>query len=513
MTLVTDLPLCICLLFGEYLTSLSVFQEDFLKAENLQAWRNFCNCSRSLGELKRKAAIYNLDIVHSPLYLCNGKFHQPFFKKEFKIEADLFFDWKTAGEGISRLCSFITDSSKQILLNMEIGYKNELRHIIFSSGAQEKKFWNTFSQRFSTVAGVLWRQRYEYHTADMNCRPIVVKLPYLKTETWEKRGFCVKPSTSLSLSEDIPLFAYRVSFDVSVFKSCQELSIVTHEDLVDVRCLSNVPKIRLENCQKLADVSSLRNAKFLDLTNCDNINDVSMLGNVHTLILRGCSGVSDLSSLECVKHLNICGFGERYHHLEKGLPPRNCVEALWINPPMLQEAEKINAVSQLHVLINDDHAKQLISSLNYFQKVNLLSSRMMRIVSDISTIRELTLYDFVQLREVRNLPSLTHLTVEGQFTRVVSCPQLSNLPKLRVLNLCYVQDNAALVLLPAIRTVSLKKCFLTFLQLEANLNSLVISNCDGFEAADSMKIKNEKKYKIKYIRISKRNEILVEKWN
>jgi hypothetical protein len=513
MTLVTDLPLCVCTFAGEYLTTLSIFQEDSEKAENLQSWRNFCNSSSSLNELKRKAAVYNLDIIHSPLYLCNGKFHQPFFKKELKIESDTFFDWQTACKGVNRLLGLITNSSKQILLNLEIGYKNDFRHIIFSSGVQEKKFLNKFSQRFGTVAGVQWKQRYGYHTRDVNFGAIVINLPYLKTEMWDKNGFCVIPSSPLSVVETIPLFANQVSFGIDLFQSCKELSIVAHEDLVDVSCLSNVPKIRLELCQKLVDVSSLHNAEVLDLTGCAKIKDVSMLGNVRTLILRDCHGITDLSCLEKVSRLNICGFGERGQSLEKGIPQSNNIEELWINPTMLNEAKKIRATSQLHVLINDDQAKRLISSLDSFQNVNLLSSRMMRIVSDISSFRKLSLYDFVQLREVKNLPSLTHLTVKGEFSRVVTCPLLSSLPQLRVLNLCYVQDDVSLTLVPNIRRVSLKKCSLSFVELQSNLDSLVITNCAGFEGIDSAQIKNGKNYKIKYIRISKRNEVLVEKWN
>jgi hypothetical protein len=281
--------------------------------------------------------------------------------------------------------------------------------------------------------------------------------------------------------------------------------------------LSSVSKLDLSGCKSLTDISPLQNAKYLDLTGCCGVTDVSMLGNVPTLILRACRDISDLSGLTNVRNLSIDRIGDPFSKLESplraGLPENNHIDNLWISPALMLELKKVKASAIINVDVGCLAQNDILQKLSKFKKVNLCGSSSARLVAEIQSIKELSLTDFVQLREIRNLFALTHLTVEGSYDRPAICPELKQLPMLKVLKLSNVfRKDAPFVLLANIKDVVLKHCQLHSVEIKASLKSLVIKSCIGFDDEKSPKIKNDKNFAINHIRISHGNVILVEKW-
>jgi hypothetical protein len=69
-----------------------------------------------------------------------------------------------------------------------------------------------------------------------------------------------------------------------------EVTLIDCQNVRDVRCLSNLKKIRIHNCNSLVDLEPIAQVPFLSITDCEGIEDISMLRNKH-LIVQDCTTI------------------------------------------------------------------------------------------------------------------------------------------------------------------------------------------------------------------------------
>jgi hypothetical protein len=107
---ILELPLYIFHAISEYICTFILSEDKRTKKESFKSWRNLCNSSKLLHEVKQSLTVYDLNLVHSVAYLTQREAKNILFpERYYKIDAIL----------MKRVVDNINVMFKQILLDLK----------------------------------------------------------------------------------------------------------------------------------------------------------------------------------------------------------------------------------------------------------------------------------------------------------------------------------------------------------------------------------------------------------
>jgi hypothetical protein len=496
--IITSLPLCLFDTISEYLVEL-VIGDDITYKENLKSWRNFCNSSKKVSEIKRYYIVYNLNNIHSVSYLT--------FRDEDLSFVPYSNVLEEARPAVRRILSSVESTVKQLFLYIDA-------RGISSCWDAESTFLDDFVTTHAPyLQAVLGIKLHLYHSLksfvtfqnlsffEVHCQgdlPIIKSLPLLLASI-KKVGLFISSfggfqSLSLSSTDDtLPVssdssakgvevvylsncFMDDVTQLCSMTRNVKRISLPENPNLCDVSHFATfLPSLRNKE-----DVTSVGNLQFLDLSYCTSICDVSMLGTLKTLILRGCIGITDISALGHVSTLDICGIPT----IEKGLPFDNTVRSLYIDRHLISEISSYQnkrLKRQLYIYGNEERVTGWLHE--GYRNLMLEWNMEVQQLYHMKDLASLTLIHCSNVSTISDLPSLTQLTLESCDFRISNL-DFSSLPSLKYLSLhsvsgsCLSADKIVQLHAP-LQFVSLRCCYHLQMEVLTNLISLKIEKSDA----------------------------------
>jgi hypothetical protein len=466
--MLSGLPLCLFGPIQEFLVTFSIDDEIENRKENLKSWRNCCNTSHLLNEVKRCFIYYNFNVFFSFSYLVyTTGYNASHLDEKIPLIAAKYAKCRPVIEAVIKI---VKNSSKQIYLEFFCA-KSLADNTKFDSLCSiiVKGYFQSSASLTYGIDGICFRlqtARYlDFPTRDMKH----VDFALISCERDKKYD---------SMFSNVKTFLIGGSFaDASFLSQCNDVAVFNNDLLIDVSPLKNVKKVGLAFCMNIIDVSPLKNAHYLNLSHCYQITDVSMLGKVKKLMLNYCQGVTDISPLHNVKYLDVTGILT----IKKFLPRVNKVKTLLFSVSTMKKMIETHPVVQRrqHILVAGDCNTQKLKSLKEYHQLTVIKNDSLVTIKDLIYLRRLTLTECLRLSSIDNLPYLTHLTVNGlPEDDCVAYPELSNLPQLKFLSLSWVSECCRCISLPTtVRHVVMKNCEFLGIILTSSISCLSLVNC------------------------------------
>jgi hypothetical protein len=465
---VYELPFYLYAFISEYFVTATIDEPVGHCNEYAISWRNFCNSTKLLYEVKQHFIVYDLNWIHSLGYVnyASGRIFNPGSR----------YDWLAVHDAVTKLSTNIRSSLKQIRLTV---YSNDLRDC-FSGTAH--------LSRLQLVNGINSDYRVSY-------------LISLTAFYCSYRSYYCGNCTQLTKVKVLKLGCCSFS-DISPLSNCLELSLESNPLLTDVSPLKNIKKLRLRCCENLVDVFPLANVKHLDLTGCVKVCDVSALGNVRTLLLSHCVLVKDIRALGRVRHLNLL-YIETLHY---GLPEDNSVKVLSISSSLLEMVSTFHCKEQKQLIVYC-HPTFRAPLIDGYQTVTLKHSES-SVISNLPSLKKLSLDFCSDLTLLSGLPLLSHLEISGNRKNVSEL--FHSLQSLSVVSLSVQWICPSHFKLPAsVKEVTISSLFAFSLSLSSDLRllSLYLDGCN------KPVIRNSNRFRIEHLKIQNaRGKTLEEKW-
>jgi hypothetical protein len=482
--LIFNLPSCIYSNISEYLVSLSIdnllqwcgsksYLDDRLM--NLQSWRNFCNSSKNLSDVKKSFIFYDLNVRYSIGFVVVDDSDISLFS-HFLSEKDTFLS------EIRKLQDTVNNPTKQVLLHFDKPFAR-----LLTNARQLDNFVFSHSDKFQSVSGVWWEGAH-----------CVTEITSFKNLSFLDCEFDLTTSKNLeNLSRIKHLRTVGLNNNcLSVFSQCLDVRMMKSYKISDVSCLLNVSKVILYRCSRVTDVSSLQNAKYIDLSYCENIVDVSMLGKVGTLILHCCSNVSNISALGLifaiinVKYLDIVGL-DIFH--EYFLPPDNSVKTLVCNDQYSYLVSEFKYKETKDIVlcgngleIEDNDSNDSLDCVlpnsdcifNGFRKFTFYQMLFAFGMTGWNSLEELSITLPTRINDISNLVNLRHLKIDGSFsTSIPENIDYTTLPNLAALTISSVYTKLYFYVMSPLQTVKLINCSFKKIILLTSLKSLIVEEC------------------------------------
>jgi hypothetical protein len=491
MNQVVSLPLCLFDTISGYLVEL-VVGEDKIYKENLKSWRNFCNVSKKVHEIKRYFCVYNLNNIYSVTYLTFDDGDISFLPYSNLLEE--------ARPALGRILSLIENPEKQLFLYVDA-------RSISCSWDAESTFFDDFvtshSHCFQTILGMkllLYHSLKSYSSFqnlsffEVHCQgdvPLIENFTLLLSSI-KKLGMFIS-----SGGGDFQFVTFPSDDVTNDVMKCEEVYLSnSFMDDVSQLCLvgRNMKKLNLPGNPNISNVSSFAtllssieavgglsgNLQHLDLSYCTAISDVSMLGTLKTLILRGCIGITDISALGSVSTLDV----REITGIETGLPYDNSIRFLWIDKHMICEVSSYHNKRKNRLLYVYGNEERVTGWLQEgYRNITLEWNTEVENLYHMKDLTSLTLIRCSNVSTISHLPTLTSLTLENCDYRLSNL-DFSSLPLLKHLFLysvngsCLYDDQIVQVQGP-LQFVSLHSCYHLQIEVLTNLISLKIEKSDA----------------------------------
>jgi hypothetical protein len=243
---------------------------------------------------------------------------------------------------------------------------------------------------------------------------------------------------------------YKGTYDFTVFKNLQVLSIEEYYHPIDLNLFRGLQKLRLYECYKVRDVSMLGNLHTLILRGCNCVSDVSALGNVYCLDLS-MTAVTDVSALGNVYDLDLS----------------------------YTNVADVSALTNVHTL-KMRNCEQLVdvSSLSNVHNLDLFGCLNVVDVSFLQNVHHLVLSRCYDITDVSMLGNVHHLSLRG-CEEITDVSMLGNVHTLCLMECINVTDVS---MLGNVVFLNLKGCRgVTDISMLGNVTHLDITGCDEIQ--------------------------------
>jgi hypothetical protein len=427
------LPLSIFGVIGEFFTTITIDDDDN-QLRNLANWRDFVNCTKKLDEIKRNYSFYNLNTIYSHSYLA--------FYDEIE---GLRPGWRS----IAKLLNIVVNTRTQVMICLppsmtKIFYPHSAQQITSVFGLRCGKSQLLLSTVFSDILKVTFLDLSSVNLEDVD----------LSTFAGVQR---------------LEIGRRDYLLDFSSLKNCLELNL-TRTKITDVSCVGKIRQLSLADCDELSDVSALGGVKYLNLSGCTQITDVSMLGNVHTLNISFCR-ITDISALG-----NVCVLNIRNGNItmRKSLPYDNNVKVLTCSSSMIYEIGGYTKKEKKRLLTVTGEFQGL-HLLEGYRRLQLRNNLKLSSVCDLNALQDLRFTWCPPDIVVRDLPSLTTLTLNRSSSVVID---YSTLPKLTSLFIFMLYAETVYDLKEPLQHVTIRKSTCGHVNVCTHLRSLRLFSCD-----------------------------------
>jgi hypothetical protein len=362
-----NIPLSVFDVIREYFIIFSILKNDDFK-ENIKNWRNFCNCSKSLLEIKAFHSYYDLNLMYSAAYVVYND-----------VSSIRQMDLTVYCKEISQLLNIIKNPQNQIFLNFARPSNKLDCSDPFCGIDLGNNFVDAHRKQLSLVHSIRWRR------------------------------------SSLS--------------DVSFCKNYCFVDLTDQKNLVDVSCLSDVKYLILYNCFKVNDASKLNNLFELRIGRT-SICDCSALSKVKKLILtntaydqKGISAaesnmfdantgllipeVEDISPLGAVDYLDVVGL-----KIKTGLPIENTVRFLCFGGEYVEEVGRYTNKSKTLKMVGDCPSVE-VALLDGYPWLTLMYNSSIISISRLDYLSILSLICCPSFCYLGDLKSLQKFHLEG----------------------------------------------------------------------------------------------------